>query len=160
MDNMVPAADITDDLWERVIAINLTGPMRLTRKALSIFTPKKSGVIINIASVAGLNGSRAGVAYTSSKHGMIGLTKNVAFQYAESGIRCNAIAPGGVKTNIGTTMSEPSEFGLARAMAGASFNPRSAEPEEIAKIALFLASEDASFVNGTVITADSGWTAY
>lgn len=57
-------------------------------------------------------------------------------------------------------MSEPNEFGLARAMACASFNPRSAEPEEIATIALFLASEDASFVNGAVITADSGWTAY
>ncbi len=160
MDNMVPAADLTDDLWERVIAINLTGPMRLMRKALPIFTAKKSGVIINIASVAGLNGSRAGAAYTSSKHGIIGLTKNVAFQYAELGVRCNAIAAGGVKTNIGTTMSEPSEFGLARAMAGASFNPRSGEPEEIAKVTLFLASEDSSFVNGTIITADSGWTAY
>ena len=69
-------------------------------------------MIVNIASVAGLSGSRAGVAYTSSKHAIIRLTKNVAFQYADLGIRCNAIAPGGVNTNIGTTMSEPTEFGL------------------------------------------------
>lgn len=160
MDNMVPAADLTDELWDKVLAINLTGTMRTTRKALSLFTKKKSGVIVNIASVAGLNGSRAGAAYTASKHAIVGLTKNVAFQYSELGIRCNAIAPGGVNTNIGTTMSEPNEFGLARATAGASFNPRSGEPEEIAKVALFLASDDASFVNGTVVTADSGWTAY
>ncbi|MFC5701640.1 SDR family oxidoreductase [Cohnella faecalis] len=160
MDNFVPAADLTDELWERIFAINTTGPMRTTRKVLPLFTEKKSGVIVNIASAGGLQGSRAGAAYTASKHAVVGFTKNVGFQYATQGIRCNAIAPGGVNTNIGTSITEPNPFGMERAMAGISLNPRAGEPEEIAKVALFLASDDASFVNGTVVTADAGWTAY
>ncbi|SEP10419.1 SDR family oxidoreductase [Paenibacillus sp. OV219] len=160
MDNMVPAGDLTDELWERVFAVNATGPMRTIRKVLPIFTERKSGVIVNIASVGGLNGSRAGTAYTASKHAVVGLTKNVGFQYANQGIRCNAIAPGGVNTNIGTTMSAPNPLGIERAMLGMGINPRTGEPEEIAKVALFLASDDSGFVNGTVVTADAGWTAY
>lgn len=160
MDNFVPAGDLTDELWERVFAINTTGVMRTTRKVLPIFTERKSGVIVNIASAGGLNGSRAGAAYTASKHAVVGFTKNVGFQYANLGIRCNAIAPGGVSTNIGTTINAPNPFGMERAMVGMGLNPRAGEPEEVAKVALFLASEDASFVNGTVVTADAGWTAY
>jgi len=160
MDNFVPACDVTDELWEKVFAVNATGPMRAIRKALPIFTAKKSGVIVNIASAGGLLGSRAGAAYTASKHAVVGLTKNVGFQYAKLGIRCNAIAPGAVNTNIGKTIYDPSAFGMERAMAGINLNPRTGEPEEIAKIALFLACDDSSFINGTVITADAGWTAY
>ncbi|HAK75108.1 MAG TPA: 3-ketoacyl-ACP reductase [Sporomusaceae bacterium] len=160
MDDFVPAADVTDELWERVFAINATGPMRAIRKALPIFIGQGSGVIINVASAGGLMGSRAGTAYTAAKHAVIGMTKNVGFQYAASGIRCNAIAPGAVKTNINKSMGKPHEFGMGRAMAGMNLNPRIGEPEEVARVALFLASEDASFVNGTVIVADAGWTAY
>jgi NAD(P)-dependent dehydrogenase (short-subunit alcohol dehydrogenase family) len=160
MDNFVPAAELTDELWERVFAINATGPMRTARKVLPLFIEKKNGVIVNIASAGGLQGSRAGAAYTASKHAVVGFTKNVGFQYANLGIRCNAIAPGGVNTNIGTTINTPNPFGIERVMAGMNLNPRTGEPEEIAKVALFLASDDASFVNGTVITADAGWTAY
>jgi NAD(P)-dependent dehydrogenase (short-subunit alcohol dehydrogenase family) len=160
MDNFVPAADVTDELWEKVFAVNMTGPMRTTRRALKIFTEKQSGVIVNVASVGGLNGSRAGAAYTASKHALIGFTKNVGFQYAKLGIRCNAIAPGGVNTNIAASMTQPNPFGSERAMAGISINPRAGEPEEIAKVALFLASDDSSFVNGAVVVADAGWTAY
>lgn len=160
MDNFVPAAALTDELWEKVIAVNTTGPMRAIRKALPIFLEKGSGVIINVASIGGLMGSRAGAAYTTSKHAVIGLTKNVGFQYANKGIRCNAIAPGGVETNIGTTMNNPDQFGMERAMSGMNSNPRMGQSEEIAKVALFLASDDSSFVNGAVITADAGWTAY
>jgi NAD(P)-dependent dehydrogenase (short-subunit alcohol dehydrogenase family) len=91
---------------------------------------------------------------------VVGLTKSVGFQYAITGIRCNAIAPGGVNTNISTTINAPNQFGMERAMTGMNVNPRAGEPEEIAKVALFLASADSSFVNGTVVTADAGWTAY
>ncbi len=160
MDNFVPAGDLTDELWDRVFAVNTTGPMRTTRKALSIFVPKQAGVIVNIASAGGLFGSRAGAAYTASKHAVVGLTKSVGYQYAKLGIRCNAIAPGGVKTNIGASMKAPNAFGAERAMAGMGINPRVGEPEEIAKVALFLASDESSFVNGTTVTADAGWTAY
>ena len=160
MDNFMPAATVTDEMWDKVFAVNVCGVMRATRKALNVFLEKGSGVIVNIASAAGVCGSRAGAAYTASKHAVVGYTKNVGFQYANKGIRVNAIAPGGVNTNIGTTMAEPDEFGMERATSGAGNNPRSGEPEEIASIALFLASDDASFVNGEVIRADAGWMAY
>jgi NAD(P)-dependent dehydrogenase (short-subunit alcohol dehydrogenase family) len=127
---------------------------------MPIFLAKKKGVIVNTASVGGLQGSRAGAAYTASKFAVVGLTKNIGFQYALSGIRCNAIAPGGVNTNIGKTINNPDKFGMERATSGSANNPRMGEPVEIANVALFLASDDSSFVNGTVITADSGWTAY
>lgn len=160
MDNFEPAADVLDEKWERVFAINTTGPMRAIRKALPIFLEKGKGIIINIASVGGLFGSRAGAAYTASKHAVVGLTKNVGFHYATRGIRCNAIAPGAVNTNIGTTIKEPNAFGAQRSSVGLGVNPRAGEAEEIAGVALFLASDESSFVNGTVVTADGGWTAY
>ncbi|AXF57060.1 SDR family oxidoreductase [Salicibibacter kimchii] len=160
MDNMVPAAEITDDLWHRVFDVNTSGMMRTIRKSLPIFLKKKQGVIINMGSSASLQGARAGLAYTASKHAVVGMTKNVGFQYANEGIRCNAIATGAVETNIGTTMGEPSAFGMERAMSGSDNNPRAGAAEEVAGIALFLASEDAAFVNGEVIRADAGWLAY
>ncbi|MBC1359784.1 SDR family oxidoreductase [Listeria booriae] len=160
MDNFVPAGEVTDELWDRVFAINTTGVMRTTRKAISIFEKQGNGVIVNIASAGGLFGSRAGAAYTASKHAVVGFTKNVGFQYANKNIRCNAIAPGAVNTNIGTTLYAPDAFGQERAMIGMGTNPRVGEASEIAKVALFLGSDDSSFVNGTVITADAGWTAY
>ncbi|GIO54822.1 SDR family oxidoreductase [Paenibacillus cellulositrophicus] len=162
MDKMVAAAEVTDELWERVFAVNTTGPMRAIRKALPIMVKQGKGVIVNTASVGGLFGSRAGAAYTASKHAVIGLTKNVGYQYAKLGIRCNAIAPGGVETNImsDTPSMDMNALGVQQAMAGMGVNPRTGKPDEIAKVALFLASDDSSFVNGTVITADAGWTAY
>lgn len=160
MDNMTPAHELTDELWERVMAVNATGPMRAIRKALPIFMEKGQGSIINISSIGGLNGSRAGAAYTASKHAVIGLTKNVAFQYAKNGIRCNAIAPGAVATNIAATITSPSPFGAEKAGLGMALNPRIGEPHEIATAALYLASDEASFVNGAVLVVDGGWSAY
>ena len=160
MDNFVPAGDVTDELWEKVFAVNATGPMRTIRKALPVFIEKKSGVIVNIASAGGLFGSRAGFAYTASKHAVVGMTKNVGFQYAPLGIRCNAVAPGAVATNIAATITAPNPFGAERAQIGMGINPGLGQPEDIAKVALFLASDDAGFLNGTTITADAGWTAY
>jgi NAD(P)-dependent dehydrogenase (short-subunit alcohol dehydrogenase family) len=160
MDNFEPAGDIEDDQWERIFAVNTTSVMRATRKVLPIFLEKQQGVIINIASNGGLQGARAGAAYTSSKHAVVGFTKNTGFMYAQKGIRCNAIAPGSVETNIVSSMTNINEFGMGRVRPGLGINPRLGQPEEIAKVALFLASDDSSFVNGTVITVDGGWTSY
>lgn len=160
MDNFVPAEIITDELWERVFAINTTGVMRTTRLAIPIFKAKGKGVIINITSAGGLYGSRAGATYTASKHAVSGFTHNVGFQYAPLGIRCNAIAPGSIQTNIGASIIHPDEFGASRAMAGISLNPRNGDPKEVAETALFLASDKASFINGETIKVDGGWTAY
>ncbi len=160
MDNFEPAGDIEDEKWERVFEVNTTSVMRSTRKVLPIFLEKEQGVIINVASAGGLQGARAGAAYTASKHAVVGFTKNTGFMYATNGIRCNAIAPGGVETNIGSSMTNINHFGMGRIQAGLGVNPRVGKPEEIAEIALFLASDESSFVNGTVITGDAGWTAY
>lgn len=160
MDGMEPAADITDERWEKVFAVNTTSVMRTTRKVLPIFLEKKQGVIVNIASAGGLHGGRAGAAYTASKHAVVGFTKNTGYMYAEQGIRCNAIAPGAVATNIGASMTGINPFGAGRQQQGMAINPRVGTSEEIAKVALFLGSDESSFVNGTVITADAGWSSY
>lgn len=160
MDNFLPAHEVTDEVWERVLSVNTTGTLRAIRKALPIFMEKGKGSIVNIASVAGVNGARGGVSYTASKHAVVGLTKNIGYQYATSGIRCNAIAPGAVKTNIGATITNPSEFGIGRFQLGAGNIPREGESEEIASVALFLASDESSFVNGAVLLADAAWSAY
>ncbi|WP_214740643.1 glucose 1-dehydrogenase [Exiguobacterium sp. s48] len=159
MDNFLTVGEVTDEVWERVLAVNLTGPMKLARAAIQVMEKQdQGGVIINNASVGGLFGTRGGAAYVASKHGLIGLTKNIAATYGTLGkIRANAIAPGGVNTNIGATITAPSELGM-RAIQGAGEAPMG-EPEQIANVALFLASDDSSFVNGDVLKADGGWTA-
>ncbi len=82
MDDMLPVGEVSDQLWNKVLAVNLNGPMYLTRKAVKQMLEQGGGNIINIASIGGLYGSRAGAAYTVSKHGLIGSTKNTAFMYA------------------------------------------------------------------------------
>lgn len=160
MDNFEPAGEVEDDNWERIFAVNSTSVMRATREVLPIFLEKEQGNIINIASAGGVQGARAGAAYTASKHAVAGFTKNTGFMYAKHGIRCNAIAPGAVETNISSSMTSISEFGMGKIQPGLELNPRIGKAEEIASLALFLASSDASFVNGTVIAADGGWIAY
>ena len=160
MDDMMPVGEVKDDLWNKVLAVNLNGPMYLIRKSLEYMLKEEKGNIINIISVGGLFGARAGAAYTTSKHALVGLTKNTAFMYANKGIRCNGICPGAVATNIGETMRSPSQFGMERAMSGMGTNPKTGEALDIAKVTLFLASDDSDFINGTTITADAGWTAY
>jgi NAD(P)-dependent dehydrogenase (short-subunit alcohol dehydrogenase family) len=159
MDDFMPAADLDLKRWHHVMNVNLHGPFYFCHEMLPGMIERGKGTILNISSVGGLQGARAGAAYTAAKHGLIGLTKNIAFMYLGKGIRCNAIAPGGVKTNIGASM-HPNAFGYERMMTGTANMPRMAEPEEIAAAALFLVSDEGSFVNGEVLVADGGWTAY
>ncbi|WP_248925074.1 SDR family oxidoreductase [Paenibacillus hamazuiensis] len=159
MDGFRLIETIQDDLWERVLAVNLTGPMRAIRKTIPLMLAKGQGVIVNIASAAGISGGKGGVAYTSAKHGLVGLTKNVGYMYAKSGIRCNAIAPGGVKTNIALNNIDMDGMQVFQEGAGTQ-RSEPVDPLQIATVALFLASDDSRFVNGAVIAADGGWTAY
>lgn len=157
MDDFVPVADLEDSLWRKVIGVNLDGPMFICRKALQTMLANEKGVIVNIASIGGLFGGRAGVSYTTSKHAMIGLTRSIAYQYAKKGIRCNAICPGGVATNI--SIRNPNPLGMERLQTTMPSATRTAQPDELARVALFLVSDDASFVNGEILVADGGWTA-
>lgn len=162
MDNMAGVADVEDERWDRVLAINLNGVMYGCRHAIPIMEKQpEGGRIVNTASIGGLQGTRAGAAYTASKFAVVGLTQNIGFMYAQKKIRCNAVCPGSVETNIGMSMMQNlNEFGMKRATAGAGVSPRNGSPDEIAQVALFLASKESSFVNGTTVTADGGWTAY
>ena len=159
LDRFLPAAEMPEELWDRVLGVNLTGPFLATKRAIGPMLEGGGGVIVNIASVGGLRGGAAGAAYTASKHGLIGLTKNTAANYAADGIRCVAICPGGVDTGIAPG-GEPSERGYATLNRVIPAMGRLASPKEIADVALFCASEEASFLNGAVIVADGGWTAH
>lgn len=159
MDGMEPVGEISDERWDKIFDVNTKGVMRGMRKAVNYWLDNdKKGTIINTISTGGLNGAHAGVAYGASKHAVTALTKNSAFMYAEKGIRINGIAPGAVETNIGASMTSMSEFGFSRAKLTHNLSPRSAHPDEIGHVAVFLASDDSSFVNGTVIVTDGGWT--
>jgi NAD(P)-dependent dehydrogenase (short-subunit alcohol dehydrogenase family) len=157
MDEFMTLGNLDDAMWRNVLGVNLDGPMFISRKALETMLPKGKGVIVNVASVGGLFGGRAGVSYTTSKHALIGFTRSVAYHYALKGIRCNVICPGGVATNI--SVRQPDPLGYERLTTTLGMNVRTAQPEELAQIALFLASDDSSFVNGEVLVADGGWTA-
>ncbi|MBD3108699.1 SDR family oxidoreductase [Bacillus sp. AGMB 02131] len=160
MDGMEPVNEITDDRWDLVFAVNTTSVMKSMRLATNLFLEQGNGIIINNISVGGLNGGRSGAAYAASKHAVVGLTKNTAFMFSQKGIRCNGIAPGAVATNIGQSMTNISQFGMGQQQKGSALIPRVGEPQEIAKLAIFLASDDSSFINGQIIAADGGWTAY
>src|SRR6266700_6367498 len=114
MDLMTPAADVPLALWDRVLAVNLTGPFLACRRAIPMMLEQGGGRIVNTASEAGLRGGTAGTPYTVSKHGVVGLTRSIAFHYGDRGIRCNAVCPGPVETNLQFGGHTPDEEGLAR----------------------------------------------
>ena len=161
MDYMQGVGELSDDIWRRVLGINLDGPMFTSRRAVPHMVAQGSGAIVNIASTAGISGAAAGAAYTASKHALVGLTRNTAWMYAKRGVRCNAICPGGVNTNIGETMiaDRMDQAGAARAGAFAALIPAVLEPADIAALALFLASDASRLISGAIIPADAGWTA-
>ncbi|GIO12734.1 3-ketoacyl-ACP reductase [Cohnella xylanilytica] len=159
MDNMAAVGDVEDARWDLIFDVNTKAVMRAIRKALPIFLEKGKGVIVNTASTGGFSGAHAGAAYVASKHAVVGLTKNTAFMYAQKGIRCNAIAPGGTATNITSSVTNFNEFGASRTALTQAVIPRIGQPDEIAQVALFLASDESSFVNGAIVAADAGWTA-
>ena len=158
VDRLLPVVELEDDVWQRVIGVNLTGPMYTCRAALPLMLEAGRGAIVNVASVAGTGGAKGGAAYTASKHGLVGLTRNIAATYAKDGIRCNAVCPGSIDTNI-PLGGDPSPRGLDAVIAASSLSPRPGQPEEIARVIAFLSSDDASFVNGSIVLADGGWTA-
>ena len=157
MDAFLPAAEVDDATWDRVMAVNVTSLMRLMRAALPLMVEAKRGAIVNIASEAGLRGSAGGFAYTTSKHAVIGMTRSAAFMYAQDGVRVNAIAPGGVRTSI----EAPMKSALALARQGPLLQtivPAPAEADDIAAAVAFLASDEARNINGAVLASDGGWS--
>lgn len=160
MDEFLPIGEVETDRIDNVLNLNLKGPMFAMRRAVQAMLKQESGGnIVNIASIGGTNGCRAGAAYTASKFGLVGLTQNTAFMYANNNIRCNVICPGGVETEVAVNCSAPSEHGIGRVMSGLDTSIRMAKSEEISPLVLFLASDQASFVNGSTIKVDGGVSA-
>ncbi|AMN47992.1 3-ketoacyl-ACP reductase [Steroidobacter denitrificans] len=161
MDYNHGVGSVPDDVWDRMLAVNLTGPMFTSRRAVQCMLTGGGGAIVNVASAAGASGAVAGAAYTSSKHGLIGLTRSTAWMYAQQNIRCNAILPGGVQTSIVSSM-DPNKWdaeGTARVGVFHQTMPGILEPIDIALLALFLASDEARQINGALVSADGGWLA-
>ena len=159
MDHFLPLTETPDDVWERVLAVNLTGPMRLTRAILPGMVEAGGGAVIAVASEASVRGGVSGVAYASSKHGVLGLVKHVAFFYGPKGIRSNAVMPGGVETGIGSTATPQSQWAIERAGAALASMAPMAKPDQIAAAVSWLASDEASNINGALLAADGGWSA-
>lgn len=159
MDDMGPVGDVTDKMYEKVFSINVYGVLAGMRKAVQVFKEQgNGGTILNIASV-GAYKTVAGAVYGASKAAVVSLTKNTAFMYAPENIRVNAIAPGGIETNISKSMGNVNMAGMERTKLATSTMPSMGQPEDVAKLALFLVSDDAKFVNGQVVAADGGWMA-
>lgn len=161
MDLFSGVAEMDDATMHRCFSINVHGPVNLTRLAVPIMIKAGGGSIVNTASAAGTGGAAAGAAYTMSKHALVGLTKNTAYRYALDGIRCNAMACGGVETNIMTSIDQTKSDMVALGILGKwhAVMPATLKPLDIAQLALFLASDDSVHINGAIIPADAGWAA-
>jgi NAD(P)-dependent dehydrogenase (short-subunit alcohol dehydrogenase family) len=152
-------ADCTEDNWERTITVNLKGVWLCMKYEIPQMLKQGKGAIVNIASVAGLVGLRGWPAYVASKHGVLGLTKSGALEYAEKGIRINAVCPSIVRTNMAESFTRgdarTEKFILAQQPLG-----RMGTPEEVAAAVVWLCSDESSFVTGHGLVLDGGLLAH
>ena len=168
LDGYATADELSPEVWERVIAIDLTGTFFGAKRALAEMLPRGGGRIVNIASVAGLVGDGGGAAYVSAKHGVVGLTRRMATTYAARGITVNAICPGPIATDLRPNSTRIIGAGapVMRGIGGDEAAIRAVVPaerrgtvEEVAAAAAYLVSESAAYVTGQTLVIDGGWTA-
>jgi NAD(P)-dependent dehydrogenase (short-subunit alcohol dehydrogenase family) len=157
IDSFRPAHEISLSEWDRTIAVNLTGPFLMSRAVIPHMLEQSGGAIINTASISALSAAGGGTAYTASKHGVLGLTRQLTFDYGRLGIRVNAICPGATFTGLtvpegGSETLPDNADEIARTPAG-----RWGQPREIARMAVYLASKDADFIHGAAMVIDGGW---
>ena len=156
LDDYRPLHETSDEDWEQIFALNLTATMKITRFYLQKMLEKKSGIIINLCSIASFLAGGGGAAYTASKHALAGLTKQIALDYADQNIQVFGLAPGAVKTAMTAADFEPD--GLADWVAEETPIKRWLDPQEIANVSLFLASGKAAVMQGEIIKIDGGWS--
>jgi NAD(P)-dependent dehydrogenase (short-subunit alcohol dehydrogenase family) len=158
-EGLIDVANMDPERWSRVLEVNLTGPFLGCRYAIPVMLSQGGGVIINTGSIAGLHGGRSGVAYTASKFGLVGLTQHVAFVYGASGIRCNAVCPGPIATDIGSDLIVTERMAkMTEALA--PLRASSISAEEVAQAASWLASDNASHINGVALVINAGQLAF
>lgn len=156
-DDMTPLHEVSESMWRRNFAVNVDGTFLLSKAVLPSMLAAGRGSIVNVASEASLRGSTAGVAYTASKHAVVGITKSAAFMYGPSGVRVNAVAPGPTMTAMRPTVG--SELGRERIEIAKALLPEIAEPAQLAASITFLLSDDATNISGIVLPSDGGWSA-
>jgi len=160
MDDMAAMADVTDEKYAYVMGINTYGPLCSMRKACQVFLAQgNGGNIITISSVGSMH-QAAGAIYCASKAAVNAYCRHIAFTYMKEGIRSNVIAPGGIATEIGSAMGMPNMDGFARVKPVQALAPAPGQTSDIANAALFLASDDSSYINGAILPVDGGWTAF
>ncbi|MGG4179964.1 3-oxoacyl-ACP reductase [Virgibacillus pantothenticus] len=156
LDGYAKTLETEEPLWDKVMNTNVKGTYFVTNTVLPQMLQQKRGAIINMASIAGFVAGGGGAAYTSSKHAIIGYTKQLDYDYCRNGIRANAIAPGAIKT----PMNKADFLGdgqMAKWVAEETPAGRWADPSEVADLTLFLASKAADYIHGVVIPIDGGW---
>lgn len=153
----VPTAEYSEEIWDEVIAINLTGVFLSMKYEIRQMLAQGGGAIVNMASVAGLIGTRIGIGYGASKHGVVGATRAAAMEYAASHIRINAVCPGVVRTEM-TERAFFHDEDLGAAMTRRHPIGRLGTPEEVAQAVLWLCSDAASFTTGHALPVDGGLT--
>lgn len=159
LDELRPIDEMSFEFWKRVMSVNLDGAFLFTKAALPAMIENGGGVVINMSSTCGLRGGRGGVGYTTSKHALIGFSRNIAGTYRFQGIRSNAICPGSIRGGSRAARlpgSSDSVKGRSIFVERDRLDPEPGTPEHIAAIAVFLASPAAVHINGTEILADGG----
>jgi NAD(P)-dependent dehydrogenase (short-subunit alcohol dehydrogenase family) len=171
LDGYATCLDTSPELFDEVLAINLRGTFFGCKRALAEMVPAGYGKIVNVSSVAGLVAQGGGLAYTSSKHAVIGLTRQLACEYGPSGVRSNAVCPGTIATNLRETSREILGSGAPDMNRGVGMSSperlreivplgHRGTPEDVARVALFLASADSDYLNGHALVVDGGWVAH
>lgn len=155
LDAYLPLAETEEDLWDRILNTNIKGTYTLTKLVLPELL-ENQGTVINMASIAGLVAGGGGIAYTTSKHAIVGFTKQLALDYAVEGLHVNALAPGAIQTPMNQA-DFAGDGHMAKWVAEETPVKRWATPDEVAYATLFLASDHARYMQGTILPIDGGW---
>jgi 3-oxoacyl-[acyl-carrier protein] reductase len=149
--------DTDDDHWDFILSVNLSGPFRVAKALVPAMLGNGGGVVINMSSLAGVVAGAGTIAYTSAKHGLVGFTKQLAYEYGHRGLRVNAILPGAIETPMTAGFFADSPREVLDWVAAVPAR-RHGQPGDIAAMALFLASDESSFCHGGCFPCDGGWS--
>lgn len=156
LDGYAKSLETDEALWDKIFNTNVKGMYFVTNAVLKQMLVQQRGVIVNMASIAGMIAGGGGAAYTASKHAVIGYTKQLSYDYYKDGIRINGIAPGAIETAMNAADFEGNGE-MAKWVAEQTPAGRWAKPEEVARVTLFIASEESDYLHATIIPIDGGW---